>query len=480
MNYPNNTYDDSKSIRKNEQFCEIISDDLSIPVDKIDYSSCTRRMDLVSKIKFYTQNQDYKKAVELCDSEEGKNKLIIQSRKVKILLKMYRESDDINFLDDALMTCDMYPGNEIFNSHRNRIYNILSVVYINKENFEQSELNSLIRKLIDDKKMSLALGFCDLLNDFNDEELDFMRLEILMLSFSDNNNSGNRFLHKANSICIKYIGNEKFDKFKRQIDLYLNDSVLLTELLGKVYHGITDVTEIQNSDIDIWKKQLLMISYYENNDKKKGQAYIKNIKKDYLDDPSKLKTLNILNERLASNKIKIFDVGLYATYLDCKVDFDVFDSILKSYKESLVEQGVITTKAVEPVRQHTILNEKKMPSKESKKIISCAGVSVNRYNQHNTVDNTTSISSKTKNNQILIKDVFYDEIFEICLYLYVKMNEFDNKKGIKAWDNFENLIYKPVTDKGALNRMNLILNKMAEVGILAKLNDEKIKKYLMK
>jgi len=478
MNYPNNTYNGSKSIKRNGQSYEIVSDELSFPVDKINYSSRNRNTNLVSKIKFYTQKHDYIKAIELCDSEEGKNKLIIQSRKVNLLLKMYRESNDIYFLDEALKTCDKYAGNEIFNSHRNKIYNILKKVYISKEDFKQSDFNLLIRQLIDNKKISLALGFCDLLNNFHDEELDFMMLEILMLKYNNNNNSGNRFLQKANSICIKYVGNEKFDDFKRQIDLYLNDSILLTELLGKVYHGITDITEIENIDIDIWKKQLLMISYYEKNDKKKGQIYIKNIKKDYLDDPSKLKILNKLNERLISNKIKIFDVGVYAMYLDCKLDFDVFDSVVKSYKQSLTEETVIIN-PTESISESIILPKKKKINTENKKIISCSGTSVNRYNQHNVVNNNVSINIQPINSEVLIKDVYSEEIYEICLYLYVKMNELNNKQAIKAWDNFENLIYKPISDKAALDRMNLILKKMIEVGIVTNpISDGKVKKYL--
>ena len=51
---------------------------------------------------------------------------------------------------------------------------------------------------------------------------------------------------------------------------------------------------------------------------------------------------------------------------------------------------------------------------------------------------------------------------ELGQYIYVLMQEVDTKKNaIKAWDNLENIIYKPVTDKKALEKIINILIKIS-------------------
>lgn len=77
---------------------------------------------------------------------------------------------------------------------------------------------------------------------------------------------------------------------------------------------------------------------------------------------------------------------------------------------------------------------------------------------------TISPIEKHENNKriLLIKDVLTREINELGMYIYILMQQPDNKKNaIKAWDNLENIAYKPITDKKALERIINILIKIS-------------------
>lgn len=51
----------------------------------------------------------------------------------------------------------------------------------------------------------------------------------------------------------------------------------------------------------------------------------------------------------------------------------------------------------------------------------------------------------------LIKDVFSAEVNAIATYLYVKMQgRLSQKNAVKAWDNFEELINRPINDEESL------------------------------
>lgn len=63
---------------------------------------------------------------------------------------------------------------------------------------------------------------------------------------------------------------------------------------------------------------------------------------------------------------------------------------------------------------------------------------------------------------VLIKDVLGNEINKLAMHIYILMQSSDNKKdAIRAWDNLENISYKPVTDKKALEKIINILIKVS-------------------
>ena len=93
----------------------------------------------------------------------------------------------------------------------------------------------------------------------------------------------------------------------------------------------------------------------------------------------------------------------------------------------------------------------------------------------NTLENKTVIESN-----LLIKDLFKEQVLEISKYLYVKMQGVKTQaKAIEVWDRFEVLINKPVTDKEALKRMIELLKRIEKSDeIEINLNEKKYAKYI--
>ena len=174
------------------------------------------------------------------------------------------------------------------------------------------------------------------------------------------------------------------------------------------------------------------------------------------------KDYNKIEQRLLSNKKNFFDIAFYSTLVGSYVDFDLIDEYRKDEKSKLKTQvevsptnNVVKDKDVKA----NVSNDKKAFNKKTVKYKEVIGNRVNtRYNNTN--------KSNGVNNQkhtILIKDVLNTELNEIGRYLYVMMQIPDRRKdAIKAWDNLENMAYKPITDKETLKKL---LNIILKVGV---------------
>ena len=73
------------------------------------------------------------------------------------------------------------------------------------------------------------------------------------------------------------------------------------------------------------------------------------------------------------------------------------------------------------------------------------------------------------NNETLIKDIFKEEILEIKHYIYSNMQSTGirkKKNAIKAWDIFDNMINKKISDTDSLCRFIHILDMADKAGLV--------------
>ena len=258
------------------------------------------------------------------------------------------------------------------------------------------------------------------------------------------------------------------------------ESILLT----KIYVGKISKEEIENSDIDYWHKQILLLAYYEKVNKNEGLKIVKRLKTKFKDDQDKLRKLNNFYQKFNTKKVKLFDVELYENLLNSKVNFNL------AMKLNTEEENT-TTQEETKNEDTTIINVEPKKSKKNnkqKKMVGSIGISVNsRYNNTNNSNSTSIINNDIKetndtksNNDILIKDYFKNEAEAIKKYLYASMaDENYRRSATNAYDLFENLISKNINDIAALKRFKSLLEKMpSTLGIDTYVAEKKFKKVL--
>ena len=130
------------------------------------------------------------------------------------------------------------------------------------------------------------------------------------------------------------------------------------------------------------------------------------------------------------------------------------------------QENVVVTNEIKPIEK-----KKQVKEKAPKKIISVVGQRVTaRYHHENS-------SSTTVNDEqeLLIKDVFANEIFELGRQIYIQMYNPENRmRGMDAWDRLEALKMKSADDIWALNSMINLIDRinLKEPGFI-KTNDER-------
>lgn len=87
-------------------------------------------------------------------------------------------------------------------------------------------------------------------------------------------------------------------------------------------------------------------------------------------------------------------------------------------------------------------------------------------------------TNQNNKKEILIKDVFKEEIYQICLYIYCEMNSRRQKDAVKAWDRFEDLCYQPITNKEAVKKVIHLIEIHSKSTGTIKYDEKKYSKYL--
>lgn len=343
------------------------------------------------------------------------------------------------------------------------IYDFLKMTIPSDKSIEFDKLraSTQIRILIMSEDYEGALEICNREDNLNNMNIQEQQVRILLKMFQQTED--NSLLERALVICNNNPSMNNCKKYKNKINNYMknfDNNYQVTNLLSNICYGNISVEEINNSDIDTFKKLILLISYYEKNNKKKGLSYIKMLKKDYSDDKEKLKILNLLYERLNSKKTRVFDAKIYASYLNCTVDMVNIQNIPEVEKIEIKSKPKVIDKVPE-IRKKSVY--------KSQQVTTVKNIRYNRYNNQSSNKKQTIKSTEPVIRVKKIKEKFPQEILEIGKYLYVEMNNPEKQQlAIAAWDNFECLIEKTTDDLKAMGRIRHIIDEFDSAGIITK------------
>ena len=253
------------------------------------------------------------------------------------------------------------------------------------------------------------------------------------------------------------------------------------EILTRIYAEDIKVEEIEKSSVSKWQKTMLVIAYYDKNNRKLGIEKAKEAKKEYTESPNKLKVINAILENLKSKKAKVFSAEYYTKIWGVTVDFELASKINEEKKA--IEEKENTSPIIETKKELIdvrALEPKKEKVEPKTVVIGGNGITTNRFTSkgsNQTINTTNNSNNVHEVKVLLIKEVFEEEITELKKYIYsLTMGEDTRKDAVKAWDNLEGLIDKPITDKAALDKLLKVLKRLEEIQYL-KIDKEKVKKY---
>lgn len=406
--------------------------------------------DAKHQIKKLLDQERFNEIYELCDKDFLRDNAAIQTLKIIALMREGRNEEALDYVEGILA--------EKYNQElEDKRILLVQVLYGSKEALDEcnKEINS-------DKKV-IQFRKAKLLREFNriDEALEIC--------------------DKYATTDPEYVKKDKFVELRRRIIRDLNAKTNLIDtkeaiLLTKIYANKIKKEEIENSDIDEWKKALLLLAYYEKINKSEGLRLIKKLKVENFNNTDRIRRLNDFYSKFSSKKSKLTDIGKYEELLGCRVNFDL--AMQLNNQEEKVEKKVEDTTTT----QLRVENKKSKKEKKQKVMVGSTGTVVNsRYANTNNSSNSNksaNTSDKKENQVVLIKDYFRTEVDEVRKYLYRSMaDDSSRRSATNAYDLFENMVNKSVEDKAALTRFRNLLEKMIPaIKVEMDLVDKKIKK----
>lgn len=337
-----------------------------------------------------------------------------------------------------------------------------------------------IKILVKQKDYKEALRICDL-PQFEDLQLIQLEKAKILLELKRYNDA------------LRVINNPIFENSERAEELRNEiknnqDRKYLSELYTRVYLDIISLDEINNSNIDNFKKLVLKMLYYEKHKLPFNLAEIKNAKRLYGDDKEILNALNEFYSKFQNKKFLYINYSLYSSLLNVGLNDELIE---KHNNEKTYEFKKPKKVVIESVKK---VEHKEIIYKIPKKIVTEQKVESDQYvipknkkNKNSIKQNNVKTGKVKKENKpidlekIKIKDVFQPEIIEIQKYLYVQMNLIKNKKTIDIWDKFSVLIEKSLSDYNALSRFisiaTIVNNNCSYISIDTELLNNKKLRY---
>lgn len=343
-----------------------------------------------------------------------------------------------------------------------------------------------IRKLVGIGKYDEALEMCTNCS-FSSADIDYYKALILLKLGKKSNDKIK--LRQALAICNSYSEYDNgFSSIKREANILIQGielrksrnnfpyNIAVNKIFTRVYYNDITSDEIKEADIPQFRKEIILLAYYEKNNRTVGLKYIKELKKKYNGDKTKTRLINPLYERFACKNKMLYDLGIYGSIINCSID--------SNYKPISNNTCDVTYSNINDKNINVDLEKngnvpKKVNNLNVSNYVSCQGKKVNsRYESVRTSNyKVRSKDTIKQENKILIKDIFSMEILEVQKELYLMMQSSDIKirqNAIKAFDNFELLIEKSVNDTIALNKTL----KLLKILNLVTDEDDNIKKYV--
>ena len=399
------------------------------------------------KIKDYIKEKKYEKALDICNKKEYRDVEDIQAEKLFIL------TQKLDSYNTAYMTWIRFEAS----NNLNMVIRGIDILYHFKEYDKALEYANLhpstdIRYIRNKLRLLVAMA--------NREEIEKI--------MSDET-------YKSDEVCQRIVSKlKKKDTEKSDEEEKTNNEV--SKLLTRIY--LDDITkeEMEKSNVNSYQLSILLLAYYEKHNPKLGLHFVNKLTNLNTLPVDYRKTYNTIKQRLLAKKNKMFDITVYSKLLNTSIDPNL---AIKHKKEENKTKEVKISVTDKAVIKEPVVEQKKYIKVVDNKMVSIVGNRINsRYNNTNSNNKTINMQKHT----VLIKNVLSTELNEIGRYLYVMMQLPESRKNaIKAWDNLENMAYKPITDKETLRKLiNIILKVSVEHPEIVDADSRKLVKLLEK
>ena len=455
---------------------------------------------IIQKINILMKMKDYGSAYKLASDEKYINNKKIQElklslfSKIKEIVRIYDKHyynieeqyskvtllTNAGFYNEAIATCNGYIDNTRFVVQKIKILEELGKYeealklaskdrYLNDLVVQKEKINVLLAI----NEYEKALEIVNREEFKNDVYIILQKINILYML--EMYNEALTQYEKALKIP-NFIGNQKLLKaIKSQINNPKNKQVMkqeqnidiLVEYITRLYSNKIDIDMIKVSELTEWQKVILSIGYYEKFNKKYGIYYIKQIRNNYKD--KEYKILNQLLAMLSSKKNRLFDIDIYQKILNVTVKLSIVENLSYEKEETQTKPKEIVLPKVEIIKE-----PKKIA--ETKYIVSIG----NKVTAPIT-SNKEEAKPKENKNIILVKDVLKEEVEEVQKYIYATLFYVPMDyvpKAMKAFDIFENMVYKEATKENVDRVLNLFNKDVFKRRFNFNIRTAKIKKHI--
>jgi len=394
--------------------------------------------DIIDKIKFYENQGDFKAALSLCARVEYADVPTVQSERLFILIKLDHIAEAYNVFKRIKYMKESYiqsKGIKIL-SKLGR-HDELKQLIMENGNIEDTgyKLN-LVKYYRSIKEYDKALTICN--EPFCASQVVFKE-------------------HKKNIKNLKYRSKAGF-AYEALMRIYADDITLdeikNADIVEEVKPDASDIEKIEAEIMKQFKKDVLMIAYYEKHSHKQAIEKCKLAKKNINYDQDQIKSLNKIMNHLASKRSKM-DYDLYKNILGVSFDLEKAHKYMEEKKEQQEYQELMNRiikkneeKEKQTIRVDNIANKETIEKtkKLERKMVGSVGVNVNnRYSNNSNIN--TPIHTPTKTVPC-IKDVLGDEIISLQKYIYCMMQDYSYYKDANnTWQEIKDIACKPITKK---------------------------------
>ena len=363
--------------------------------------------------------QEVKKQDEIEGGNMKKNDIPEISKEIYLLMKRKE-------FDAAIRLCNEYPDNSNIQSQH-------------------------IKILLKQQKYEEALKICNLPIFQNNYIIQREKVRILMQS---------KRYNEASSVIKNpaFKNNKEAQKLAQEISMYSvtdEQNKIIGEVYTRIYLDTITLDEINNSDIEEFKKLILKILYHEKRKLPSILKEIKAAKKQYADDKEKVKILNEFQIKFESKKFMYLNYSIYTSILGTTLCDEMIEKHNNEKQYEFKQTKKVVVEQIKPVKKVEIKEFKQANKVVVEKIKETEIVRKPKEKNKVHSNSTTQVKKEKKPinlENVKIKDVFDNEVFEIQKYLYVQMNLDQTRKTADLWDRFSVLIDKSVSDYSALSR----------------------------